>query len=161
MHGWEHDSVILVHRLQPSIVVDIPLCGRSLRAKWASSSCLLRQAKSAHYINGLEPSQAGSLSSPSSTCQWQFSVVFGKLLLRLSPVLFFLLLFHSSMPAMRIIFYSCQNRRKGIIVGNEQEGDDTIVVCHVCECLVPSWLPVSYFLLFEISCFFLLLFMLS
>jgi len=35
------------------------------------------------------------------------------------------------MPAMRIIFYSCQNRRKGIIVGNEQEGDDTIVVCHV------------------------------
>jgi len=30
------------------------------------------------------------------------------------------------------------NKRKGIIVGNEQEGDDTIVVCHVCECLVPS-----------------------
>ena len=80
-----------------------PLVRSSLRAKWASSSCLLRQAKSAHYINGLEPSQAGSLSSPSSTCQWQFSVVFGKLLLRLSPVLFFLLLFHSSMHALLII----------------------------------------------------------
>lgn len=29
------------------------------------------------------------------------------------------------------LLFGVVNRRKGIIVGNDQEGDDTVVVCHV------------------------------
>ena len=60
-------------------------------SSWASSLYKWARAKPSWLV--IQP----------STCQWQSSVVFGRLLLWLSSVLFFLLLFHCSMHAMLII----------------------------------------------------------
>lgn len=46
---------------------------------------------------------------------------------------------------LTVIFVCMKNRRKGVIVGNDQDGDDTIVVAQVCKCCTLSLVAFNFF----------------
>lgn len=35
-----------------------------------------------------------------------------------------------------VLFLLVNNRRKGVIIGNDQDGDDSVIVAHVSICLL-------------------------